>query len=249
MRFLHWVFVGICTVCAVSVSPEKLCAEFTSVRWAGSVNVLAGQAATGAPDGIGAPIGQLVTSNFQTTSTYSGLAALLGVSEVQLLQADVIAFDVQGLTPGQGAGPNNGFESAQFIVGDSLVSATINHDESLTSLRPGVLATGTLTSAQLNGFFGSNTTFSNSWILLDVPSIGIDKDSPFFFSQVTGGSSLGFGGEGSPDLDAIGLLNVTAVPEPSSFVLFAASAVALGYRRFRRQNHTRKLGLAVSNVE
>jgi hypothetical protein len=206
-------------------------AEFININWAGSVNVLAGQAAVTSPDSIGAPIGQLSLSNFQSTTTYAGLSTLLGVSEAQLLQADLIAFDVQGVVPGQGAGVNNGFESVRFTAGDSQTSVTIDHDENLTALKPGVLATGTLTNVQFNAFFGVNTPFSNSWILLDWGNVPIDKSSAFFFVEATGGNLLGFGGEGSPDLDAVGLLNVSAVPEPSTAMLFFGTAIVLGYGR------------------
>ena len=235
MRFIRWVFVGCCLIFLASTHSSTVQAELIEIKWAGTVNVLAGQAAVGAPDSNGAPLGQLTTSNFQTTSTYNNLAALLGVSEAQLSLADIIAFDVQGITPGQGAGVNNGFESVRISAGDSQTSVTIDHDESLTALRPGVIATGTLTSTQVNNFFGGNAAFSNSWILLDMGNLGIDTSSPFFFAQATSGASLGFGGEGTPDLDALGLLHVTAVPEPSTCLLFAAAAGALGYRRLNRK--------------
>ena len=235
MRFIRWVFVGSCLIFLASTHRNAVQAELVDIRWAGSVNALAGQNAVGAPDTNSAALGQLTTTNFQTTTTYNNLAALLGVSQAQLALADMIAFDVQSLVPGQGAGVNNGFESVRIIAADSLTSITFDHDESQTALRPGVVATGTLTSTQFNSFFGGNSPFSNSWLLLDMGNVSIDTNSPFFLAQLTSGSSVGLGGEGTPDLDAFGLLRVSAVPEPSTCLLFGAAAAAMGYRRLKRK--------------
>lgn len=187
----------------------------TDVRWALSADNGAQGLATGTPDGQFFALGvtpTIATSNFNTNPTqYSDLHTLLGISSLVLGQAEIIAWEGNG---GGAPAPFNGWESTRFGVHDSQFGFTINHDEAGVSLLPGILATGSVSSAAYESYFnltpGSSPT-TMSWILLDVPDGFLNYNAPFFYISITAGSSVGLGGEGTPDPESIGIISV---PEP-----------------------------------
>ena len=151
---------------------------------------------------------------------YPGLAALLGVSDDVLASADVVAFDIQNC--GHGGGPTNGWESSNWKFTDGTSGAWVEYDERVLdpSTIPGVVASGEVVgrSPAYHAFFGITPPPAPecgpgwpegrivSYILFKVP--GVDTSSPLFRIYASGAPGRG---EGTPDLDAVGVLGCSRV--------------------------------------
>lgn len=225
------------TLAALAALTASSAAETTPINWAGSINP-GSPNALGAPDGIITPIGDAVQRKLDAflstpTLSYVNLSILLGVSPTLLAQADVIAFEGNG---GAAPAPNFGWESTRFTLGDGANLFVIDHDETLTSLAPGVLATGQISFANYSAFFpaaagGADAIYS--FILLDAPT-NINVASPLFSVDIKNGANIAplMGhGEGTPDPDAIGVINI---PEPTSGLLALLGAGLCLRRRTSR---------------
>ena len=187
------------------------------IRWAGSVDICRPNALH-APDNkftAGLPI---TVSDFGFGMRYTGLARLLGISPRDLARAEVIAFEGNG---GHGAGPENGWESSIWTFSDGVNTYVARFNE-VTGRRsdPSVIATGSIGGSNfLQGetlysrFFGVCNEPTNkvvSYILFDLSSTRppIDVTSPRFSIKLENGfTSDGSFGEGSPDLDAVGIFS------------------------------------------
>jgi hypothetical protein len=180
------------------------------VSWAGT-DLGDGNAinATGAPDSQTRTIGSMELGRFRGGRSYPGLAALLGIPDSTLARADVIAFELNG----GHAGESGGFESSRWIFNDGINPPhTVNFDATRDwRTISSVIANGTINigSASDSGrnysrFFGIRPEVGGyvSYILFDLPP-GISTASPAFSVRV---SSFTEAGEGTPDVDAIGIL-------------------------------------------
>jgi hypothetical protein len=144
-----------------------------------------------------------IVGAFDCGTAYANLAALLGVPVAVLASADVIAFELNGGSPGE----NGGWESAQWLFRDRARSLTVVWDAVANhSDPPGVVVgNGSLTAERYRAYFGITTPRLDqviSYQLLDLPP-DIDVDSPSFRVRVAGFAS----GEGTPDPDAIGVIS------------------------------------------
>ncbi len=225
------------TLAALAALASSSSAETTPINWAGSINP-GSPNALGAPDGIITPIGDAIQrqlGDFLATPTlsYTNLSIFLGVSPTLLAQADIIAFEGNG---GAAPAPNFGWESTRFTLSDGANLFVIDHDETLTGLAPGVLATGQISFTNYSTFFpaaagGSDAIYS--FILLDAPS-NMNVASPSFTVDLKNGANIAplMGhGEGTPDPDAIGVINI---PEPTSGLLALLGAGLCLRRRTSR---------------
>jgi hypothetical protein len=195
-------------------------AEAQVVLWANGVLAAPsgrGPYVTGAPDGESGSLTDVdwVMVNRFRGGFHPGLAALLGVSEDVLDSADVIAFDMQNC--GHGGGPTNGWESSSWKFSDGTSALWVEYDERVfdPSTIPGVVASGMIPgrAPAYNAFFGLAPPPPSdcppgwpegrivSYILFKLP--GVDTSSPFFRIYVIGAPGRG---EGTPDLDAVGVL-------------------------------------------
>ena len=206
----------------------------TDVRWALSANNGAQGLVTGTPDGQIFGLGatpSIVTSNFNTNPTqYSDLHTLLGISSLVLGQAEIIAWEGNG---GGAPAGFNGWESTRFFVSDSQGGIFLNHDEAGASLLPGILATGSVSSAAYESYFNlpsGSSPNTMSWILLDVPDGFLNYNDPVFSIEIIAGNSVGLGGAGTPDPESIGIISV---PEPSTTLLGAIGILGMFLRRNR----------------
>ncbi len=214
-----------------------LASQFAGISRGDFVLRWAENASNGAASIVGSPDGQFFSgpqatlSRFNTPELYTNLDGLLGVSANLLGRADAIAWEGNANTPALGGG----WESARFTISDSTHGVIINHVEG--ELRPGVLATGSISGVNLGAFYNlPSGTMPQvmSWILLDVPDGFINFNDPFLFVDIQSGNSVGLPGlEGTPDTDAFAI--ITAVPEPSSFALISTS-ILLGIAVRRRAN-------------
>ena len=208
-------------------------ADTIDIRWTGSAGIAPN--IVGSPNGLTNTLGgPVLAESFMAPQSYTGLSALLGIAPAILEQADAIAFESQGGNPGQGAGVFNGWESTRFS--NTITSFTIDHDETTLMLLPGILATGTITMADLSNYFNFDPTGkgpNSSWILIDLPNGFVDGDPPF---SLTGGNLVGLGGEGTPDADAFGI--ISSVPEPSSICLLVGAGLACCIFRIRRNSRS-----------
>jgi hypothetical protein len=134
---------------------------------------------------------------------HPGLAAFLGVSESTLARADIIAFEDNGFAPAL----SGGWESSHWLFSDGTSTFALDFNETTvpaTSI-PGVVANGSVSGASYTEFFGIPPFPSTvaSYLLFDLPPT-INTASPAFSVRVSGG--LAGEGEGTPDVDAIGIL-------------------------------------------
>jgi hypothetical protein len=185
------------------------------VLWAGKVLDTNSQEfpPNGVPDSmLGAPdfksdallcCGEFVKVGDFRGGFHPGLAAFLGVSESDLARADIIAFEDNGFAPA----PSGGWESSHWAFSDVTSSFAIDFDEftvPATSI-PGVVANGSVSGASYAAYFGVPPLPSTvvSYLLFDLPPT-INTASPAFSVKVSGGFPIE--GEGTPDVDAIGIL-------------------------------------------
>lgn len=193
---------------------EQQCdAQSQMISWAGKVLGGDGNAiyALAAPDAQTITLGSMQLGGFGGGRAYPGLAALLGVSDAALAKADVIAFELNG----GGAGESGGFESSRWFFSDGTNPPQFIDFDATRDWRtiPGVIQTGTISGSsprEVSGrnysrFFGVAPEIDVyvSYILFDLTP-AINTASPSFSVKV---SSFAKAGEGSPDVDAVGVLN------------------------------------------
>lgn len=196
--------------------PVEQCNEQTRlVSWAQKVLSGGGNApnALGVPDAQTNTLGSMQLGAFGGGRPYPGLAALLGISEATLAEADVIAFDLNAGSPGE----SGGFESSRWVFSDGInPPQTIDFDATRDwRIISGVVANGTISlgsaaesDRNYSRFFGITTGTGGyvSYVLFDLPS-SINPTSSTFSVKV---GSLTGAGEGTPDVDTIGVLNCAA---------------------------------------
>jgi hypothetical protein len=180
-----------------------------SIRWAGKDT--AGGFVVGQPDMRAtsvSPTSAVSVSDFRCASQYANLAALLRVAPDVLARADVLAFELNGGSPGE----HGGWESTDWLFLDGVSTyrvvwdAVANHAEPAEAL----LANGSLTGASYRAFFGiagGSPDVVVSYQLLRLPT-ALRTDSSAFRVTVRGFAS----GEGTPDPEAIGVLARPCVP-------------------------------------
>lgn len=213
LRSLGFAFVF--TAAAASAATD----EFV-VRWAGTSSQAAG---VGAPDGAVYTQGTGASSftDFGGPVTYAGLAAALGVTAETLALADVIAWEGNGSAPAAGGG----WESSVWTFEDSdggVGSATFTQTLSGT-----FVGNGTLTNADYGALFGMTPATAGlfSFLLIDVGTVTGVNASLLTTVRLAGVAAPGPGLEGTPDPDAIGLLQ--PVPAPQSWALTLAGLLLL----------------------
>ncbi len=205
--------------------------EAVTIGWGGEVSPPFQTQILGAPDGVFTGVDPALTvGRFGPAVSYSGLAALLGIPESTLAQADVIAFEGNG----GHAALSGGWESSAWTFSDGTTSRIALFNEVTGALDVGssadvaLVVNGSLTGSAYDAFFGITpdpTQLVISYIMFNLPSV-LSTDAAF---TVTLGNRLGVG-EGSPDPDAIG---VVRVPEPATLALLGVAFAALGLSRKR----------------
>jgi hypothetical protein len=216
-RLFHFI-----TALALLVMPTSNASEASaapgdvSISWAGNE----ADAVTPNPGNeLGAPDTKVTTISdfhfvwvryFGPPTAYSGLGTLLGVSPGVLAKADVIAFEANGGHPAAGGG----WESSTWFFSDLRRAYAETFDEragegTINGGRRARFWTGSFSDSNYKAYFckadpsvctGTDAVYS--WILIDVPD-DIDIHAPFFSVWVSGATL----GEGSPDPDAIGIIN------------------------------------------
>ena len=176
------------------------------IRWpASAVNTPAGPV-RGAPDLQTAAISDYhevwVRDFGKPSPTNMPLEKALGVSQADLADFDIIAFEENGGSPAAGGG----WESSLWLFTDlqNAAAATFNEQTgAANSPSSGIrFRTGSISGATYSALFGTpKATSVISWVLIDVPK-EIDVNSPTFSVWASGALI----GEGSPDPDAIGIL-------------------------------------------
>jgi hypothetical protein len=185
------------------------------INWAstGSAPVL------GPPDGATATLGPSVTvGGFSSPTAYAGLEALLGLTPGTMAVGQVLGFDLNGLSS-----PAGGFESSRW---DFTGGVTYFYDE--TRACGGVplcVASGSVLPVAYDTFFGTHTGAVVGFVLFGLP---VDPAASGFTVTLTSGVASGIPGEGTPDVDAVGV--ISAAPEPRSGVLVAAAILLCGIR-------------------
>lgn len=209
-------------------------AQAATVSWA--TGTLSGGAP--APALIGAPDASTLSNSatvgkFYDTVSYPALASTMGLTESELMRYDVLAWEGNGGSPAA----SGGWESASWVFrvpGDSVAS-TFNELTGTGSNPEVIFRTGSISAADYMSLFGAADpgTLVWSWLLVDLPTRIDVRDGNFLidFAPVGGGVGLG---EGTPDPDAIGVLN--AVPAPPSWALLLMAAGLAGLRRVGRGN-------------
>jgi hypothetical protein len=198
------------------------------VRWAGTSSQAAG---VGAPDGDVYTQGTSASSftDFGGPIAYAGLAAALGVTVETLALADVIAWEGNGSAPAAGGG----WESSVWTFEDS--DGGVGSASFAQALSGTFVGNGTLTNADYGALFGMTpaTTGLFSFLLIDVDMVAGVNASRLTTIRLAGVAAPGPGLEGTPDPDAVGLLQ--PVPAPQSWALTAAGLLLLaGCVRARR---------------
>ena len=139
----------------------------TDIKWAGRIESSAGGGifaafALGAPDCQSAGVfdGQSATFTDWRRASYEGLADLLGtvtpgggdaVTEEMLASADIIAFEMNGNSPGFAGG----WESAIWELIDSQGSVVVQWTDSLSAPRDAhIVANGSISGDRYGEFFG-----------------------------------------------------------------------------------------------
>jgi hypothetical protein len=176
-----------------------------SIRWPGKDT--AGGLVVGPPDMRSAgvsPSSGVTALDFRCATQYANLAALLHVAPDVLARADVIAFELNGGSPGE----NGGWESADWLFSDGVTSYHVAWDAVANRAAPAeaLLANGSLTDTSYRAYFGiadggPAPSPVVSYQLLRLPA-ALRTDSTAFRVTVSGYAS----GEGTPDPEAIGVL-------------------------------------------
>lgn len=202
-------------------------AQAQDIRWAGSADAFGYENVLHAPDdrylGLGGSRHSITLSGFNPigsvfvpTMRYSGLARLLGVSEVILLRASVIAFEGNG---GHGAGVDRGWESSKWTFSDGVNVRRISFNERVGAYPhpgsdPAVIATGAISGGAYSTFFGMCSPDPNNtvmgYILFDLhsgrPAVNTASASFSIKIEAHDDDPTTFG-EGSPDPDAVGIFS------------------------------------------
>jgi hypothetical protein len=174
-----------------------------TIRWAGR-DTVAGRL-VGPPDmrdvGVSPDFAAAVAA-FDCGTPYANLPALLGVGADVLARADVIAFELNGGSPGE----HGGWESTEWLIQDRGRSLRVVWDAVADTSDPPevVIGNGSLTADSYRAYFGITTPRADqviSYQLLDLPA-EFDVDSRGLRIKVRGFDS----GEGTPDPDAIGVI-------------------------------------------
>jgi hypothetical protein len=229
MRYVVAVSLALSLTAAAPGASAAL-VDLFEIRWAGESSQPAG---SGAPDGNVFTQGDSSATTFSAfgapTLNYAGLAAALGVDLATLADADVIAWEANGGSPAAGGG----WESSVWTFEDSIGgSATAAFSQALT---PVFIGNGTLSNAQYGALFGMVPAEAGvySFLLMDADAVaGVDA-SLLTTVRLLGVGAPGQGLEGTPDPDAVGLLQ--PVPAPETWTLTAAGLLLLaGVLRTRR---------------
>ncbi len=198
-------------------------AQVMEIGWAG----VAPANMVGAPNNTTTAIGSATVSGWQSATNYNpfSFASFLGISVSALAQGDVIAFEHNG-----GGAPVGNFESSRWTMTNGIFTQVIIHDETVAAPLPGVVATGSMSQATYNAFFGISGTQSPvvSWIILDS---ALDVNDAGFTLNVSAGTT----GEGTPDIDALGRICSCAVPEPSTLAAAGLGLIAIIRKRRNRK--------------
>jgi hypothetical protein len=173
-----------------------------SIRWSGKDT--SGGLVVGQPDMRSvsvSPSSGVTVSDFRCATQYANLAALLHVAPDVLARADVIAFELNGGSPGE----HGGWESADWLFRDGVTSYRVVWDAVADHAEPAeaLLANGSLTEASYRAYFGitgGDPSPVVSYQLLRLPA-ALRTDSAAFRVTVSGFAS----GEGTPDPEAIGV--------------------------------------------
>lgn len=185
----------------------------------------------GAPD-LAQQLGPAQAFKFEQRVDYATLAATMGLSALVFGQYDLILWESNGGAPAF----SGGFESTEFVFDDLSSAVTARYDEiSNSSSNPAVqFLTGSITGAQYDTLFGTTgATPVMSWLLVDLPSAVDAQSASFNVTVRPGGPSAGGLGEGSPDIDAVGV--ITSVPEPQTWALCSLGLMAIASAARRRR--------------
>jgi hypothetical protein len=199
--------IGFCAIASVAAADDLL-------RWAGN-SLSSPTGGPPVPALLGPPDSESFTGPYVYAGRFgspasnitnaTGLASLLGVSRALLERADVIAFELNGGSPAA----SGGWESARFTfaaVGSSPV--IVNWSELIGApTPPEVLANGSISGDAYKAFFGfsATTTPVISFIIFDVPTV--NKFGTAFSVTIQSGASVGLPGEGTPDPDAVAVVD------------------------------------------
>lgn len=211
-------FASLTLLLTVACSNPGLAAPGDAIiRWGTTVvdaNAPSPNNVLGLPNGNFSAVGSfqyLWVRNFERKRAYLSLAKFLGVSDIDLARADIIAFEGNGGAAASGLG----WECSTWFVSDLRRAAAETFDETvglgtITTGRRLRFKTGDMLGADYGACFGVAVapTEHFSWILIDVPN-DIDVLSPNFSIWVSGADvHPGAGGdEGTPDPEVIGVLN------------------------------------------
>ncbi|MEK6565054.1 MAG: PEP-CTERM sorting domain-containing protein [Candidatus Omnitrophota bacterium] len=231
-------FIWVLTVLLIGVvnPAQAVIIDWTSV--VSNSNVPSASNALGDPDGVHASFYD--TSRLPLYATFSGFgdgdsadylmsgfAALLGISEATLANADFFTAEVNG-------GTSSTYESGLWEFSDGSNYLPLNFDSANPSDLEAVIAYGSININNYANFFGFTNpiTPGHSWafLLFDINgNSNINMASTNLSVRLTA-SNIG-SGPADPDPDVMGRINSTpnhAVPELSSMFLFGMGLLGAG---------------------
>ncbi len=187
--------------------------QFTRIQWASTVfntNVPTAGKVLGKPDGR---IASFWDGNAATieTATYSGfgsganvnynsaaLAALLGISETTLAQADFISFEDNG-APG-----TDPYETSIWVFNDGTATLTVSHNYNNPVISGPIVGLGNVSTSDYANFFGFTDPFKEggiAYLLFDIDgNSDVNPFSPDFSATL---NAVGSDTDG-PDPDVMG---------------------------------------------